>query len=213
MLAAYTFGKKDFTPPDLLEKDLSVRAVISLYGSSDMEAIYYHTNQHLTMRGIPGQPKKKVPTEMPRWIKKKMGADFHRLGMDKGFVNAGAIPPLLGGYPDECPQTYKLFTVATHVHPGCPPTLLIHGEHDIMAPVKSTEELYKHLVKAGVPAILHLIPQTDHAFDMPFPKISPSVHNVIYDVERFLALHAAMHEINEEENEFFNAEERELSLI
>jgi acetyl esterase/lipase len=150
---------------------------------------------------------------MPAWIKKKMGADFHRLGMDKGFVNAGAIPPLMGGYPDECPQTYKLFTVATHVHPGCPPTLLIHGKHDIMAPVKSTIELYNRLTKAGVVTILHLIPQTDHAFDMPFPKISPSVHNVIYDVERFLALHADVRETEYDESAVAEIKEKELLYI
>jgi len=44
------------------------------------------------------------------------------------------------------------------------------------------------LKQAGVPAIMHLIPQTDHAFDLILPKISPSAHNAIYDVERFLAL-------------------------
>ena len=30
--------------------------------------------------------------------------------------------------------------------------------------------------------------KTDHAFDLILPKISPSAHNAIYDVERFLAL-------------------------
>ena len=28
-------------------KDIGVCGVISLYGSSDLEALYYHTNQHL----------------------------------------------------------------------------------------------------------------------------------------------------------------------
>lgn len=36
---------------------------------------------------------------------------------------------------------------------------------------------------------MHLLPQTDHAFDLILPKISPSAHNAIYDVERFLSLH------------------------
>ena len=35
---------------------------------------------------------------------------------------------------------------------------------------------------------MHILPQTDHAFDLILPKISPSAHNALYDVERFLAL-------------------------
>jgi hypothetical protein len=43
-----------------------------------------------------------------------------------------------------------------------------------------------------VPTIMHILPQTDHAFDLILPKISPSAHNAIYDVERFLALQVKM---------------------
>jgi hypothetical protein len=41
-----------------------------------------------------------------------------------------------------------------------------------------------------VPAAIHILPQTDHGFDLIMPNISPSAHNAIYDVERFLALMA-----------------------
>jgi acetyl esterase/lipase len=188
LLAAYTANNPQFAPDECEGKDMSVRSVISLYGSSDLETVYYHTNQHLTTRSIPGGPKKAVPTKMPVWIVKKMGKEFHRLGMDKGFENAGAIAPLLGGHPDQCPETYALFSAATHVHPGCPSTLLIHGEHDIMAPVRSTLVLHLRLAEAHVPTVMHILPQTDHAFDLILPEISPSAHNAIYDVERFLAV-------------------------
>ena len=57
-----------------------------------------------------------------------------------------------------------------------------------MAPVKSTHFLHTRLVKEKVPAVMHILPQTDHAFDLILPKISPSAHNAFYDVERFLAL-------------------------
>ncbi|HYJ38005.1 MAG TPA: alpha/beta hydrolase [Chitinophagaceae bacterium] len=188
LLTAYTANNPRFTPRELEGKVLSVTAVISLYGTSDMEALYYHTNQHLTTRSVPGRQKKSVPTKMPSWIVKKMGTDYHRLGMDKGFENTGTLAPLLGGHPDECPEQYKLFSVAKHVHSGCPPTLLIHGEDDIMAPVKSTRFLYTRLIEKDVPTVMHILPQTDHAFDLILPKISPSAHNAIYDVERFLGL-------------------------
>lgn len=188
LLAAYTASDPQFTPRELHEKDLSVCAVISLYGTNDLEAVYYHTNQHLTTRSSPGRPKKAVPTKMPGWIIKRMGKDYHRLGMDKGFEMAGALAPLLGGHPDECPETYALFSPVMHVHSGCPPTLLIHGEDDIMAPVKTTRSLHTLLLRENVPAVLHILPQTDHAFDLILPKISPSAHNAFYDVERFLAI-------------------------
>ena len=190
LLTAYTSNNPKFSPKELEEVDTSVSAVISLYGTTDMEAHYYHTNQHLTTRAIPGRPKKSAPTKMPGWIIKKMGKDFYRLGFNKGFENAGALAPLIGGHPDQCPEAYTMFSVATHVHPDCPPTLLIHGEHDIMAPAKATRFLYACLVENNVRTVMHILPQTDHAFDLILPRISPSAHNAIYDVERFLAIQA-----------------------
>ncbi len=153
-----------------------------------MEAVYYHTNQHLTTRSIPGKPKKAVPTQMPKWMIKRIGKDYHRLGFDKGFENAGALPPILGGHPDECLEKYAFLSPITHVHANCPPTLLIRGEDDLMSPVKSTRLLYDRLVKKNVPTVMHILPQTDHAFDLILPKISPAAHTVFYEVERFLVL-------------------------
>ena len=187
LLAAYTANDSRFTPAELEGKDLGVSAVVSMYGTSDLEAIYYHTNQHITTRTIPGQRKLKVPTKMPGWIIKKMGSDYHGLGMDKDFKNAGTLQPIMGGHPDECPEKYALLSPISHVHAGCPPTLLIHGKHDIMAPVKSTRILFSRLQEAKVPSILHLFPQTEHGYDMVFQHISPTMHNEVYDVERFLA--------------------------
>lgn len=190
MLAAYTADKAEFTPLDLAGKDTSVHAVISIYGSNDLKALYYHTNQHLTTRIIPGRPVKSVPTKLPRFMVKLIGKDYHRLGLDKDFKTVGTMAPLIGGHPDECPEKYALYSPIKHIHAGCPPTLLIHGAHDIMAPVSGTRDLYARLVEEKIPAVLHILPQTDHAFDMMFPNIAPATHNAIYDVERFMALMA-----------------------
>ena len=65
LLAAYTANNQQFTPKELEGKDISVCGVISLYGPTDLEAMYYHTNQHLTTRSTPGKPKKAVPTQVP----------------------------------------------------------------------------------------------------------------------------------------------------
>ena len=188
LMVGFTANDPHFTPSELPNRDLNVAAVVSLYGTSDFEAVYYHTNQHLTTRSVPGVPKKPVPTKMPGWAIKMMGESFHRLGFDKGFENAGALAPLLGGHPDEIPATYAMFSPLNHVHPDCPPVFLMHGEHDIMAPIQSTYRLYERLTKNNVPVIKNILPQTDHAFDLFMPGIAPHARITIYDVERYLAL-------------------------
>jgi acetyl esterase/lipase len=95
---------------------------------------------------------------------------------------------MLGGTPDERPEAYSMFSPATYVHKDCPATLIIHGKQDILAPVKAICQLHASLKEKDVPVAMHLLPQTDHAFDLILPKISPSAHNAIYDVERFLAI-------------------------
>lgn len=187
LLAAYTADDAWFTPADLQGRDVSVCAVISLYGPADLRAMYFHTNQHLTTRSVAGRFPKTSPP-MPGWLKKRMGKDYYRHGFDKGLKDAGALAPLLGGHPDECPEAYALYSPVNHVHQGCPPTLLVHGEQDTMAPVSATRSLYRRLVQSKVRALLHVLPQTDHAFDLILPASSPSAHTAFYDIERFLAL-------------------------
>lgn len=187
LLAAYTDQNRQLMPADLASADLSVRGVISLYGQSNLEATYYHTCQHLITRSALSQKKKGESGGMPSWVQKSMGTNFHRLGFDKD-VEPGILTPMLGGAPGEIPEVYALFSPITHVHKDCPPTLILHGEHDILAPVKAIRQLHESLTKAGAPVVMHLIPLTDHAFDLILPKISPSAHNAYYDAERFLAL-------------------------
>ncbi len=187
LLAAYTEQNPQLTPSDLKSVDTSVRGVISLYGQSDLAATYYHTCQHLTSRSALAQKGEDGTGGMPAWVRKSMGEDFHRLGFDKE-VEPGMLAPMLGGSPDEKPEAYALFSPVNYLHEQCPPTLIIHGLHDILAPAAAMRQLYKGLQEVGVPAVMHLIPQTDHAFDLIVPKISPSAQNAYFDIERFLAL-------------------------
>lgn len=186
LLTAYTEQHKQFTPPDLQDVDTSVRGVISLYGPPQLEALYYHTGQHLTTHPTTGKPLKE-PGEMPAWAKKMMGDYYHRLGLDKNLM-PGALAYMFGGHPDKQPEIYSRLSPVTYVNTNCPPTLLIQGEHDLITPVKTVQLLHERLTQAGVPVVLHLLPQTDHAFDLVLPKMSFSAHNAFYDVERFLAL-------------------------
>lgn len=186
LLAAYSAQNEPLMPEDVAPADVRVRGVVSLYGQSDLSATYYHTGQHLTARSALGQKKKGESGGMPAWIQKSMGEDYHRLGFDKD-VEPGMLAPILGGTPDEKPGAYALFSPITYVRPGCPATLFLHGEHDILAPLEAIRRLHAQLTQAGVPVVLHVIPQTDHAFDLILPNISPSAQNAWYDVERFLA--------------------------
>lgn len=187
LLAAYTNQNAGFTPPDLVNVDGSVRGVISFYGESDLSRTYYHTAQHLVSHSSLSHKKSNESGGIPMWVQKKMGSDFRRLGFDKN-VEPGMLRPMLGGSPNEIPEAYAHFSPISYVHKDCPITLFIHGEHDILAPLVAIKTLKTNLSEVGVPVIVHIISQTDHAFDLILPKISPSAHNAFYDVERFLAL-------------------------
>ena len=187
LLAAYTSQNRQFTPTDLEKVDLGVKGVISFYGQADLKATYYHTCQHLTDRSALAKKNKGSAVMMPQWIRRRLGKNYHRLGFDKE-AEPGQLAPILGGNPDEKSEAYSLFSPVTHVHKDCPPTLIIHGEQDILAPVKAIRHLYSQLTAAGVPAAMQLVPQTDHGFDLILPRISPSAHNANYETERFLAL-------------------------
>ncbi|HTM93118.1 MAG TPA: alpha/beta hydrolase [Flavisolibacter sp.] len=189
LLAAYTAAGRQLAPTDLKQFDLSVEGVISLYGQSNLSATFYHTGQHLITHSSLTKKKKNERGNMPSWIRKRMGKDFHRLGFDKE-VEPGRLTAILDGTSNEKPEAYSLFSPITYVHKHCPPTLIIHGKHDVLAPVSAIRQLYKCLKEEGVPVAMHLLPQTDHGFDLILPKISPSAHNCIYDVERFLAIMA-----------------------
>jgi hypothetical protein len=56
-LTADLADEPKLTPPALAGVDLSVHAVVAAYGPPDLEALYYHIDQHLTTRSRPGQPK------------------------------------------------------------------------------------------------------------------------------------------------------------
>jgi len=159
------------TPDDVNSADLSVCGIISYYGPTDLLAAYQHEDQQRIFEGLPTVP-----------IGKKLDSTKSIMRV------AGRLDILLGGWPQDAPDMYKLASPITHVHPDSPPTLLIQGKQDFVTPVDATGELYTKLVEAGVPAINVVFPWTDHAFDLLFPQISPAAQSALYDVDRFLAL-------------------------
>jgi acetyl esterase/lipase len=171
MLAAYAPHHPDLTPSELKGIDLSVRGVVSYYGPSDLRAVYAHTNQQRLV-GLPRVPIGRASADQS----------------SKKMRDAGRLDILLGGHPSEVPAAYALASPICHIHPGCPPTLLIQGAHDLITPLAATEAAYRELVKAGVPAVNVVFPCTDHGFDLLLPRISPTAQSALYEVERFMAL-------------------------
>ncbi|MDH4135844.1 MAG: alpha/beta hydrolase [Anaerolineae bacterium] len=171
LLAAYTPDDPQLTPQDLEGRDLSVRAVSSLYGPTDLRACYNHLDQ-TRLIGLP-----KVEIGQP-------GAAT----MEKRFWDAGRLDTLLGGHLHEVPEVYALASPVTHVDAGSPPTLLIQGTPDVIAPVAATRELHDRLVENGVPVVNIIYPMTNHAFDLILPEVSSPAQSAIYYLERFLAL-------------------------
>jgi acetyl esterase/lipase len=168
LLAAYTPSHPQLTPADLQGYDLSVRAAVSFYGPTDLRACYEHLDQK-RMIGRPkveiGQPERK-----------------------QTFADAGRLDILLGGHPHEVPEVYELASPSAHVRTECPPTLLIQGEPDFIAPIAATNQLHRKLIECGVPAVNIVYPRTNHAFDLVLPQVSPPAQCALYYLERFLAL-------------------------
>jgi acetyl esterase/lipase len=168
-LAGYTPEHPELTPEDLKSADLSVCGVISYYGPTDLVTFYQYMKFKRTVDGPP------VHIGLDSTPSKR------DLGRDPLFF-------LLGGWPREVPDMYKLASPITHVHPGCPPTLLIQGNHDVVCSMDATRALYAKLVEVDVPAINVVFPSTAHGFDAALPQINPAAQSALYDVDRFLAL-------------------------
>jgi acetyl esterase/lipase len=159
LLAGYTPTHPELTPEELKSADLSVSGIISYYGPSDLLASY------------------------AQWMKQAQSAN-----RPEEYRYAGRLDILLGGHPEENPEMYQLANPATHVGPGCPPTLLMQGDKDLLVPVETTHALYAKLDESGVPAIKTIFPWTEHMFDLILPQVSPPAQSALYDVDRFLAL-------------------------
>lgn len=162
--------------------DLSVRGVISCYGPTDVRAFYDYTRQNAWASGqvVEARP----PSPLARRLS---GTSYERLGLGKtGAV--GAMEPLLGGTPETVPDRYALVSPTTDVRPACPPTLLIQGKDDVLAPVTAANRLCEELVAAGVPAVNIMLPHAEHGFDLALPRWSPAAQTAWFHQERFLAL-------------------------
>ena len=166
LLAGYTPEHPELTPEDTEGADLSVCGMVAYYAPTDLVAGYKHYDL-----------KRQPPVPIGTKADPKMA-----------FSYLGRLDILLGGYPEDVPDMYRLACPTTHVGPGSPPTLLMQGNKDFLVPLDGTQALYAKLVESGVPAIDVVFPWTQHGFDLLFPQISPPAQSALYDVDQFLAL-------------------------
>jgi acetyl esterase/lipase len=110
-----------------------------------------------------------APTDLRLWIAEQ----------------GSAIEQLLVGLSHDVPAIYDDVTPATHVRPGLPPTLIIHGQRDRMVPPAHAEILANRLQAAGVPNVLLAVPWGRHGADAFLVGLTAPM--ILYDIDRFLA--------------------------
>jgi acetyl esterase/lipase len=184
LLAAYGHDDPALTPPELAGSDLRVSAVASLYGQVGLDTMYEHTGQDEVCH--PDDPRPDWTARPSRALVRLFGDDAARLRL-QFMVHGGRSDWLVGGAPREVPDRYARLSALTYVRSDCPPTLLMHGTHDEMAPVGAVRRLERRLEEAGAPVTAVYLPHTDHAFDLVGTAWSPAARVAVHVLERFLA--------------------------
>lgn len=74
----------------------------------------------------------------------------------------------------------------SHVHPGYPPTLLVHGTSDVRVDYRLTVRMYDALEDAGVPVDLQLYSGQDHVFDREDRYSGPIADAMALFIQRYV---------------------------
>jgi acetyl esterase/lipase len=184
LLAGYGHDAPALSPPELAGTDLRVRAVVSCYGQVGLDTLYWHTGQDKTTRWDDPEPDWTAPPS--RLLVRLFGDKAAKWRLQFVSFGGGTIP-LTGGTPEAVPERYAEVSALTYVDADCPPTLLMHGTQDEMAPVTAVRRLQARLEQVGVPVTAVYLPHTDHMFDFA-PKWSPAARVAVYALERLLAV-------------------------
>ncbi len=184
LLAGYTPNLPELQPEDVTA-DTSVRAVVCYYGFADMVETYYHLLPDPTLVDRPTwQMANKVMKIIEPWLRYIRFVPAISQWEDPCLW----FEHLFGGTPETAFDAYKLASPISHVNANSPPTLFVQGAHDIGGMVEQIKRLQRVMRQEGATAVYLELPDTDHAFDILFPRISPAAQTATYYVERFLAL-------------------------
>ncbi len=173
LLAGYTYDDPRFVAPEI-KRDTLVLGVVSYYGPPDLKAQFDRLNE---LPGLTGR------TSMERLFMSYLEARF---GFEPLPVHS-LLPQFLGGTPLEVPDLYEAGSPCNHVRKDRPSTLLLQGLHDFSGAAPEARKLYTGLKKAGCAAFLFELPDTEHGFDLYFPRWSPAARAATCVTERFLA--------------------------
>lgn len=79
----------------------------------------------------------------------------------------GELPysPWLGGWPSEMRDLCEQASPITHVRPGLPPSLLLHGDQDTLVPARQSQRLYTRMSEVGTDVTYRSIPGAEHGFE------------------------------------------------
>ena len=176
--------------------DMSIRAVISLFGVTDMAAFFEEYGK--TTKKQPQFSSQITPDLLPQvhdrtWLDRFMTRNRLFPAYRYGNMPGGALllVGLMGGTLKEIPEKFKLASPISHAGSHCPPTLQIFDDNDFLINASHGQRLDSALKKVGVPSVFIMYPQTTHGFDQYFGvcrRISPSSQAATYEIERFLAL-------------------------
>lgn len=87
-------------------------------------------------------------------------------GTPNGILKDGTAPTMLGCGRSECPDLWVLASPTSHITPGDPPTLILHGTSDTTVDYDQAIELDSVLTQAEVDSDLHLLDGLGHTFDL-----------------------------------------------
>jgi acetyl esterase/lipase len=169
LLAASAPDDPWLTPEDVRGENLSTRGVITYYAVAD----YRLESKPLVNRGPVAHAAQRLLTGLlETWSGPTIPSEDV---WSAQFV---------GGQREDWPDLYRRVSPITRVRPDSPPTLHFVGEHDVyVSRGRSILALHHRLQAGGVPSMYVELPQTDHAFDMVLPTLSPAAQAAMYDVD------------------------------
>ena len=184
LLAAYTAGHPSL-PPLAGKGDASVRGVVAFYPPADLLSL-----QEPAVGQAPEPRDTRVLGPLDPVSEALLARIFnlHGKDLDSEIPFRDFFPAIVGGTPDEIPETYRLLSPVHLVGAHCPPTLLLHGTDDIFDLTPGVRRLHRELLDVGATSILVEFPHAENAFDLVLPQVSPVAQAAAYDLERFLAL-------------------------
>jgi len=83
--------------------------------------------------------------------------DFQRLPLDNTSMKF-----FLGDSRRNSPDVYLAASPLAHVSQGDPPTMIIHGESDIMVPLRGSQIFHQAQIAAGISSQLTILPKQGH---------------------------------------------------